>query len=211
MRLLILGATGGTGRALLDQASRRGHEVTALVRSPQKLAMAPKSVTVLRGDPLSVAELRMVLPGHDAVLTALGPPGFGRTTIFTDSGRSIIEAMQDGGPRRLLVVSVAALFKDAGPVVAIFRRTLLRNIVADAAEMERVVTSSHLDWTIARPPKLTNGPMTRHYRVADGHQPGGMPFVSRADVSDFLLNELEQTRHVHQIVGMAAGNGEPTW
>ena len=146
MRLLILGATGGTGRALLDQASRRGHEVTALVRSPQKLAMAPKSVTVLRGDPLSVAELRAALPGHDAVLTALGPPGFGRTTIF-------------------------------------------------------------LDWTIARPPRLTNGPLTRRYRVADGHQPGGMPFVSRADVADFLLNELEQKRHVHQIVGMAAGNG----
>lgn len=207
MRLLILGATGGTGRALVEQARTRGHQVTAFVRSPQKLGAPPEGVTVRRGDPLSVAELRAVLPDHDAVLTALGPPGPGRTTIFRDSGRSIVEAMHAGGPRRLLVVSVAALFEDAGFVIALLRHTLLRNIVVDAAEMERVVMDSGLDWTIARPPRLTNGPLTRLYRVADGHMPHGRISVSRKDVADFLLNELEDRRHVHEIVGMAGGDG----
>src|SRR2546428_6114949 len=202
MRLLILGATGGTGRALTEQASARGHQVTAFVRSPQKLGAPREGVTVRRGDPLSVTELRAVLPGHDAVLTAIGPPGPGRTTIFRDSARSIVEAMSADGARRLLAVSVAALFENAGLTVALFRRTLLRNIVADAAEMERIVMSSDLDWTIVRPPRLTNGPLTKQYRVADGRLPRGIS-ISRADVADFLLDEIEEKQHLRQIVGMA--------
>jgi putative NADH-flavin reductase len=205
MRLLILGATGGTGRALVEQASGRGHQVTAFVRSPQKLGAPRDGVTVLRGDPLSVADLSTVLPGHDAVLTAIGPPGVGRTTIFRDSGRSAVEAMSAAGPRRLLVVSLAALFENAGLTVALFRHIVLRNIVVDAAEMERSVISSGLDWTIVRPPRLTNGPLTRLYRVADGRMPRGRVSVSRADVAHFLLNELEERRHLHEIVGMAGG------
>src|SRR5438477_68978 len=81
MRLFILGATGGTGRALIDQALERGHRVTAFVRSPQKLGGPREGVTVLQGDPRSVDELRAALPEHDAVLSALGPPGPGPTTI----------------------------------------------------------------------------------------------------------------------------------
>ncbi len=202
MRLLILGATGGTGRALIDQARARGHGVTAFVRSPQKLGGARDGVTVLRGDPLNVTELRAVLPGHEAVLSALGAPGPGRTTILRDSGRATVEAMHAAGTRRLLVVSVAALFDNAGFVPALFRRTILRNIVADAAEMERAIMDSDLDWTIARPPRLTNGPLTKRYRVADGRLPRGKIWVSRADVADFLLNELEDRRHIHEIVGV---------
>jgi putative NADH-flavin reductase len=202
MRLLILGATGGTGRALLEQARTRGHGVTAFVRSPQKLGGPHDGVTVLRGDPLNVTELRAVLPGHEAVLSALGAPGPGRTTILRDSGRATVEAMHAAGTRRLLVVSVAALFDNAGFVPALFRRTILRNIVADAAEMERAIMDSDLDWTIARPPRLTNGPLTKRYRVADGRLPRGKIWVSRADVADFLLNELEDRRHIHEIVGV---------
>jgi uncharacterized protein YbjT (DUF2867 family) len=88
MRLLILGATGGTGRALVGQARERGHEVTAFVRAPQKLGPLADRVTVRQGDPRSVVELRAALPGHDAVVSALGPPGPGRTTILRAGARS---------------------------------------------------------------------------------------------------------------------------
>src|SRR5262245_62679374 len=207
MRLLILGATGGVGRALIEQAAARGHSVTAFVRSPHKLGTPPEDVTVQRGDPLSVSELRAVLPGHDAVLTAIGPPGPGRTTVMRDSGHRTVEAMLAVGPRRLLAVSVAALFPDAGVIAALFRRTLLRNVVTDAAEMEQAVMSRDLDWTIVRPPRLTNGPRTRRYRSADGHLPRGRMWISRADVAHFLLDEMQQSQHLHQIVGMAGANG----
>src|SRR2546428_11864148 len=128
MRLFILGATGGTGRALVDQALERGHRVTAFVRSPQKLGSPREGVTVLQGDPRSVNELRAALPGHDAVLSALGPPGPRSTTIVGDAARSTVAAMQAAGVRRLLVVGVAGLLEHEGSLSPIPPPTLLRNL-----------------------------------------------------------------------------------
>jgi uncharacterized protein YbjT (DUF2867 family) len=146
------------------------------------------------------------------VVSTLGPPGPGPTTILRDGARSTVVAMQAVGPRRLIVVSAAVLFEDAGIVAAILRRTLLGNVAEDSAEMERAVLASGLDWTIARPPRLTNGPLTAHYRVENGRLPGGSGLASirRADVAHFLLDELERGAHLRQIVGMAAGRRKQT-
>ena len=157
MRLFILGATGGTGRQLIDQALVRGHQVTAFVRSPEKLGARPEGLSVQQGDPRDAAALTAALPGHDAVLSALGPPGPRRSTILPESARSTVSAMQSSGMRRLLIVSAAILFEDLGLLAAVLRRTLLRNVVIGSGEMERIVTASDLDWTIVRPPRLTNG------------------------------------------------------
>jgi putative NADH-flavin reductase len=212
MRLLSLGATGGTGRALIRQARERGHEITAFVRSPQKLRALADRVTVRQGDPRSVAELHAALPGHDAVVSALGPPGPGPTTILRAGARSTVEAMQTGGPRRLIVVSAAVLFDDLVVLGGLLRRTLLKNVAEDSAEMERIVMASGLDWTIARPPRLTNGPLTGRYRVENGHLPdrSALASISRADVAHFLLSELEHNTHTHHIVGITGGKREQT-
>jgi putative NADH-flavin reductase len=207
MRLLILGATGGTGLALVGQARERGHEVTAFVRSPQKLGPVADRVTVRQGDPLNVAELRAALPGHEAVVSALGPHGPARTTILSVGARSAVEAMQTAGPRRLIVVSAAVLFDDLGVLGGLLRRTLLKNVADDSAEMERIVMTSGLDWTIARPPRLTNGPLTAKYRVENGHLPdrSALASISRADVAHFLLSEIEHNTYTHHIVGITGG------
>src|SRR2546429_5285659 len=139
MRLFILGATGGTGRALIDQALERGHRVTAFVRSPQKLGSPREGVTVLQGDPRSVDELRAALPDHDAVLSALGPPGPGPTTIVGDAARSTVTAMQAAGVRRLLIVVVAGVFENEGGLSAILHRTLFRVVVKDLAGSDHSV------------------------------------------------------------------------
>src|ERR1700716_4024607 len=97
MRLLILGATGGTGRELLSQARGRGHQGTAFVRSPQRLMPLADGIIVRQGDPRNVADLKAVLPDHDAVLSALGPPGPGPTPILRAGARSTGEAMVTGG------------------------------------------------------------------------------------------------------------------
>lgn len=203
MRLFIIGATGGTGRQLLDQAIERGNEVTAFVRSPEKLGAPRNGLTVRQGDPRNAADLATALADHDAVLSALGPPGPGPTTILRECARSTVAAMQAVGIRRLLVVSAAVLFEDMGIIVKLMRRTLLKNVAEDSAEMERVVMASGLNWTIARPPRLTNGALTKHYRVENGRMPRGGWWVSRADVAHFLMGELEQAAHARQIVGMA--------
>lgn len=203
MRIFILGATGGTGLSLVDQARERGHTVTAFVRSPGKLGAPREGVTVVQGDPRDAVALAAALPGHDAVLSALGSPGVGRTNILGDCARSTVSAMATAGVRRLLVVSAAVLFRGSGIFPALLRYTLLRNVAADSTEMERVVMESNLDWTIARPPRLTHGPRTERYRVADGRMPPGTPVVSRADVAHFLLDDLANRKHLRQIVGMA--------
>jgi len=190
---------------LVDQALQRGHTVTAFVRSPEKLGGAPREgLTVVKGEPRSVDELRAALPGHDAVLSALGPPGPGPTTINSDCARSTVAAMQAAGVPRLLIVSVAVLFENQGFLFWLFRKTLLRNITKDSAEMERLVLASGLDWTIVRPPTLTNGRLTGRYCIEDDRMPSGGIFVSRADVAEFLLDELERGAHVRRMVGMAA-------
>lgn len=203
LRVFVLGATGGTGRALVDQALARGHRVTAFVRSPDKLGALRDCVTVRQGDPRSADELVAALPRHDAVVSALGPPGTGRTTILGDSARALVSAMQSVGVQRLLVVSAGMLFADAGVLGAILQRTFLRNVAKDSLEMEHVIVASGVAWTIVRPPRLTSGALTGSYNVADARLPPGRGSISRADVARFMLDELAERAHVHRIVGMA--------
>src|SRR5262249_45607064 len=132
MRILILGATGRTGRALVDHALQRGHTVTALVRSPEKLAQERNGVVVRRGDPCNIDELKAALPGHDAVISTLGLPGLGKSTILSDAARATVGAMNATGVRRLLVVSVGMLFDDVAAIASILRRTLLRHVARDS-------------------------------------------------------------------------------
>jgi len=208
-RIFILGATGGIGRSLIDQALDRGHEGTAFVRSPDKLGARRERISVVQGDPRNVDQLRAALPGHDAVFSALGPPGPGRTTIHRDCARSTIAAMQDTGVRRLLIISAAVLFEDHGLLFWLVRKTFLRNVAEDASGMERMVKASGLDWTVARPPSLTTGPFTGSYEVADDRMPRGRLSISRADVAHFLLDELAANAHVGRIVGMASVKAKP--
>ena len=206
MRLFILGGTGGIGRELVAQALHRRHRVTAFVRNPQKLGPPREGLTVIQGDVLNPEAVGAALAGHSAVLSAIGPPGPGRTTITRDSAQATVSAMNAAGVRRLLIVGVAVLFDDAGILARLLRKTLLRNVANDSAEMERIVKSSDLDWTIVRPPRLTNGPRTERYGIAEDRLPrgsGGAATISRADVAHFLLDEVERPAHIRCIVGAA--------
>jgi putative NADH-flavin reductase len=203
-RLFILGATGRIGQAVIDEAIERGHRVTAFVRSPDKIGGLRPWISVEKGDPRSIDDLRAALPGHDAVISALGPPGIRRTTIHRDAARTTVMAMQAAGIRRLLIVSAAVLFENQGFFYWLARNTFLRNVAEDTAAMERIVTASELDWTIVRPPRLTMGDLTRHYAVKDGRMPAGRQSISRADVAHFLLDELERPEHIRRMVGITS-------
>jgi uncharacterized protein YbjT (DUF2867 family) len=99
------------------------------------------------------------------------------------------------------------LFENAGIVAAVLRKTLLRNVAEDCAAMENVVMASDIDWTIVRPPRLTNGPLTGRYALAAGRMPRGSVSVGRADVAHFMLDELASNAFARQIVGMAGTAG----
>ncbi|MFC5823474.1 NAD(P)-dependent oxidoreductase [Nonomuraea insulae] len=196
MRLFIFGASGGTGAQLLAQALGSGHRVTVLARSPESIPRHAH-LTVLRGDVLEPGVWRQALAEHDAVLSCLGSADRRPTTIYSQGMTGIVEAMVEAGVRRLSCITSASL--DLSPAAPPGRRLLIgrvvrplyRHMYADMRRMEHIVTASGLDWTIIRPPRLTNAPLTGKYQaVADQHLPRTRS-LSRADLAHYMLNHLD--------------------
>jgi putative NADH-flavin reductase len=152
MRLVVLGATGGTGLELVRQAIERGHSVTALVRSADRLKPFRERITVKQGDLLNRAELERVIEGHDAVLSGFGPRvpvAKADTHLLQQLAVALTSAMAHAGVRRVVVESVAFLFKDSiVPPAYLLGRLFFARTVADASAMERVFGASDLDWTL---------------------------------------------------------------
>jgi putative NADH-flavin reductase len=202
MRLFLLGATGRTGREILDLARTRGHQVTALVRSPQKLTPTA-SLKILPGDPLRGESIAPALPGHDAVLSVIGPPSreaLRRGTLMRDSVRATVEAMTASGVSRLVILSAAVLFPEKGLFFAFFR-WLLRYHARDLRAMESIVKASGLAWTIARPPRLTKSSDER-FRALRGALPPASRAISYRAVAAFMLDAVEHRTCVGEIVGV---------
>jgi putative NADH-flavin reductase len=160
MRIFVLGASGHTGTHILDLALARSHEVTAFTRSPKKIARQHPGLSVVRGDPHNVDELAKAMRGHDAVLSAIGvqpPTAFRHHTVIQDCAAATTRALERSGVQRLVLVSAAVLFPIEGVLYALFR-LLLKHVARDLNAAEVIVRQSPLEWTIARPPRLTNGP-----------------------------------------------------
>jgi putative NADH-flavin reductase len=206
MRLFVIGANGRTGREILDLARARGHEITAFVRSPEKLEKMP-DVQVVRGDPLQADSIASALPGHDAVLSAIGPPPrealLHASTLLADCARATVDAMTATGVRRLAIVSAAVLFPEKG-LDFVFFRWLLRHHARDLDAMERIVRASGLEWTIARPPRLTQSQDDSFIAVRDA-LPTGSRVMSFRSVAAFMLDAVERRSHVAEVVGLARG------
>jgi len=203
MKLFILGATGGIGRHLLQLALERGHHVTAYVRSPQKIESTHERLKLVQGDVFNADQLAGSMAGHDVVLSAFGPLTILSSTLRRQFGRTLAAAMRKSGVRRMQLVSAAFLFQDLDLVARFLKATLFRQMIPDMAGMEAEVCQSDLDWTIVRPPRLTNGPARHSYRIADGSLPKGGFLISRADVAHFMIGETENPTHLKQIVGVA--------
>lgn len=203
MKIFLLGANGRAGRAVIDRALSAGHSVTALVRSEGRLAdVSHEQLEVRVGTPCDPGFLEPLLPGHDVVISVLGPrrPWKSATAIYPQSGAAIVDAMRKSGIERLLVTSSGLLFPEGGFFIDAMR-WLVRGLVEDAGRMEERIRSSGLAWTIARTDFLTNDSATR-YRVAADALPEGGGSVSRAAVAKFLLMEAEHPRHLRQVVGL---------
>lgn len=210
MRLTIFGATGGTGTRLVEQALAAGHDVTAVVRDPGRLtASAQPRLHVRTADLMDPALILPTVAGADAVLTAAGPRGTGPTTVITDSVASITAAMDKAGTRRLLALS-GSIVADEGDSFYLryllkptARRTFLRHVSGDMRQAEAVIAETGLDWTILRPPALTDGPATGRYRTAvDRNLPRGFR-VSRADLAACMLSLIDDAGAVRRHIAIA--------
>ncbi|GAA3205620.1 NAD(P)H-binding protein [Dactylosporangium siamense] len=221
MRLVIFAATGGIGRHLLEQALAAGHDVTAVARNPRSLPAGVRTVAADLADP-DPAALAAAVDGADAVLSGLGPRNPRSDAGITSRGtRAIVAAMQAGHVRRIIVVSAAPVGTVPSPgrpnppkhdpgdgffmrhLGARIANTLFRAHYADLALMEDILAGSGLDWTVSRPPKLTDKPLTGVYRTAFGQNIRGGFSVPRADVAHHMLRMLDQPGTVKQVVGIA--------
>jgi putative NADH-flavin reductase len=207
MKLVVLGATGGVGLEIVRQAIEHGHSVTAFVRSPERLKPFQDRIAVKQGDLLNRFEVEQVIQGHDAVLSGFGPRvpiSKGDANLLRDFAVALTAAMQQVGVRRVVVVSTAFLFRDSiVPPTYLFGRLFFPGVVVDAAAMERIFVGSGLDWTIVRPPQLTDNPRTGRYRVREGHLPRFGFKISRADVADCFLKTVEDGGSVGKIIGVS--------
>ncbi|MFI6522763.1 NAD(P)-dependent oxidoreductase [Spirillospora sp. NPDC050679] len=190
---MVFGGTGGTGRQVVEQAVAAGHDVTVVARGPARVTT--RGAATVPGDVLAPQSWRAALAGHDAVLSCLGSTDRGRpTTVYSEGTANILNAMRDGGVRRVLCLSSAGL--EIAPGTRLGRRLVTRLVIqrlyrhgyADMARMERALAAvDDLDWTVVRPPMLTDGPLTGDYRVAENGHVAKARSVSRADLAHYLL------------------------
>ena len=211
MKLTVFGATGGIGQEIVRQAVAAGHEVTAVVRDPARLAVPLSDVTVHTVPRVDDPEaLREAVAGRDAVLSGLGAKGRRADGIAERLTRSVLTAMESEGTRRLLVVSAAPVAPQPADDPLLDRMMLsmigavLKEVYADLTAMEAALAASATDWTSVRPPKLTNGPLTGTYRTVVGSNPRSGRSISRADVAHAMLAVLADSATIGQPVGVAS-------
>jgi putative NADH-flavin reductase len=195
VKLLVFGASGGTGRQLVQQALAQGHRVGAFVRDPARLPLCHPDLEFLQGDVLDAGTVSRAVPGRDAVLVALGAPSpVRRYPALTEGLRHIVAAMERARVSRLVYLSFIGVHdsrRQGGFVITHIASRLLRQSIADHEENEALIRRSRLEWTIVHPPRLTNGRRTgayRHGEAISARSP--FPALSRADVAEFMLGAL---------------------
>jgi putative NADH-flavin reductase len=207
MRILVLGAAGGTGQQVVEQALSHGLEVVAFVRDAVRLPFTHERLTVIAGDATDPVAVQTAVAGCDAVISTLGSRGQRPVTVYSDGITNTIRAMTARGIRRLVVVSAAGAGADSGDVplrVQVMRKMPgLRPVYEDMERMEGDVMLSDLDWTIVRTAALKDGPLTGIYRVVEGNAVPKGTHISRADLAALLLKCAQGDLYSKKAVAVA--------
>jgi len=213
MKIIVFGATGGTGKLIVSQALAKGHSVTAFVRNPEGLTPDPH-LRVIQGDLFDLATVVDAVRGHRAVLSALGARSRQKADILARAIPVMLEAMRQEYVTRLIVLGASGVQRDHGKyqnaltnmAIWVAKKTLLKHPFVDQTAQERLLAASDVDYTIVRAPRLLDGPFTGTYRVLPDALPPGALSISRADVADFMLQQLTDPRFHRQ--GPYIGSGK---
>ncbi|EIJ41097.1 putative NADH-flavin reductase [Beggiatoa alba B18LD] len=208
MNIVIFGASGGTGRCLVEQALAAGHYVTVL-QHHSKIRKTDSQLRILQGDVLTYFDVENAIRGQDAVLCALGTKNVKGTTVLSQGTQNICAAMKRFGLNRFICESSLGVGDSLAQTSFFFRYLLmpffLRHVFADKAIQEQIIQDSGLRrWVIVRPAALTNGKATGQYRLDDTEDTsfkGGT--ISRADVAAFMLQQLKEDTYAQKVVSIA--------
>ena len=195
LNVLIFGASRGTGRELVAQARDQGHHVTAFARNPPQELVEDTRIKVLRGDLLDATAVARAISGQDVIFSTVGnAPGDARkpTTLFSEGMRHIVAGARAAGVRRIICLGSCGTDPQTRTflpvrIIAPLLKPLFRGVYDDIVRMEQALASVDLDWTVVRPPYLTNGKLTGHYRIGIHKHLSNVARISRADLAHCLL------------------------
>jgi len=207
VKLIIFGASGGTGKHLVQLAANAKHEVTAFVRTPSKLGPVPEGVKVVQGDVHDARAVEDAMAGQEGALIAVGQPERKATTLRQDTVRGVIAWMKKHGGKRVVFLSASGVGDSLpqakklsfiyGSIIIPF---MLKPPFADAVAAEDLLKASGLEWVLVRPVGLTNGPPKRDVvAVTDGSTEGLKLTIPRADVARFMLISMTDDRYVGKL------------
>jgi putative NADH-flavin reductase len=205
MKIIVFGATGGTGKEIVRQAIEQGHSVTAFVRDAEVLSPR-ENLKIVQGEIFDPAAVTTAIDGNRAVLSALGPRSLKRENVLGRALPNILAGMDEHYIHRIIVLGAAGALYPAGKyqtgwhklIMGIAKGTFLRHPFADQATQERLLEESGMDFTIVRPPRLINKAEAGDVRVLPDGLPSGGRQISRADVADFMLQQLTDPRFHRQ-------------
>jgi len=206
MKLIIFGANGRTGRHLVEGALQSGYTVTAFVRSRNRVSISYPKLAVVEGDVLDFASVDRAVRGHEAVISALGITSSSGPAICSEGILRILSAMKQNDVRRLVAVSEASVSATLNQLPkigrAMIRLILDQQAIADKERMEQYMKNSGIDWTIVRPPFLTNGPARGNYRAGEALDLKLTSTISRADLADFILRQVNANEYTQKAVAI---------
>lgn len=202
-RVLIIGASKGIGLATTRQALEAGHRVRAFSRSATGNAMSNVNLERIRGDALDSRDITAALDGMEVVIQALGVSSLGDlfrpVSLFSDATRVLVKAMEGQGAKRLISVTGFGAGDSRASISCLQRlpfQLVFGRAYADKSVQEQLIKDSSLDWTIARPGVLTNGRRTGRYRILDEPATWQNGIISRADVADFLVRQIDDRTYL---------------
>lgn len=207
MKVIIFGATGTVGVEIVKQALKKGYEVTAFVRNPEKITnLNHANLTICKGDVLNLSEVENAVQNHDVVLCALGDGKAGKIRAL--GTRNIIDAMNKTGLKRLICQSTLGMGESYGNLNFIWKHVmfgrLLKKAFHDHQLQEQYIGNSDLDYTIVRPSALTDGTITNGYKIGFGGEYKKLNLkISRADVADFMLRQLHTDGYLKKAVSIS--------
>jgi putative NADH-flavin reductase len=199
--ILVIGASRGIGLETVIAALAAGHKVRAFARSAPAIEVADPKLTKIAGDARVRSEVAAAVQGVDAVIHTVGVASpteliFG-TTLFSDTTRILVDAMQTAGVRRLMMVTGVGAGNSRGRITFLYDNVIfplvLQRVYNDKDLAEDTVMKSSLDWTIVRPGLLTNRPATGRYKILTEMKDWRGGFISRADAANFLVKHLDDT------------------